>query len=631
MEEQKNKKSRLWRGFMALLIFMLWMNQAALAEETPQPAPGSAPESQEVALSEGGEAQATPAPAEASTPAPEVTPEPVPEITPEPTQVIDPEADQQALKVTSGITPEQMVTAGEATVRINLGNTTNAILDDVTLYDGEGNIVYGPVQIPAGESEGMRSYSADIQVTKGQLSDGQIGYAARYVLDKGTESERTIEKQILIEVKKVKANPKIEFSREISSLFVTQGSEVTLTYRIRNTGNVKLTDIKVTDELGGEVGSLSSLDVGKKKTFTQKVVIQEGQISQPKVSYSYEGGEKTYSEKLKSSEIALAREELVLELSASSTSVTPGETINLSLRLINNGNVSYSKLRISDPVLGDLGSLANDLKAGQEYVFSKEVPIKSSTSFQFHVSGRCATNKEISYKSNICTVSVLNEDQSGIHLRLEAETTSQSISGPGPVTFTLHLYNEGDLDIRDVMLSEQSNGDIKRMAVLAPGETQLEQTYQLTQSGTFVFVAQVSDGQGGSLTVLSNPIEIEVGSGEAAVVASPDADAPPPTQAEGSALKLPENPETFRNMMILAGGVLAIILILALSAGMRSRKKRMAQRKRAAVQRKARPRKEEARRRPARHMPPVGVADKPDEMGDTQRFHMGQHRPTDIS
>ena len=197
---------------------------------------------------------------------------------PEPTRVIDPEADQQALKVTSAITPEQMVTAGEATVRINLGNTTNAILDDVTLYDAEGNIVYGPVQIPAGESEGMRSYSEDIQVTKGQLSDGQIGYAARFVLDKGTESERTIEKQILIEVKKVKASPQIEFSREISSLFVTEGSEVTLTYRIRNTGNVKLTDIKVTDELGGEVGSLSSLDVGKKKTFTQKVVIQEGQI-----------------------------------------------------------------------------------------------------------------------------------------------------------------------------------------------------------------------------------------------------------------------------------------------------------------------------------------------------------------
>ena len=249
--------------------------------------------------------------------------------------------------------------------------------------------------------------------------------------------------------------------------------------------------------------------------------------------------------------------------------------------------------------------------------------------YQQDTSGAAATARQQQELDEI--QALLNEDQSGIHLRLEAETTSQSISGPGPVTFTLHLYNEGDLDIRDVMLSEQSNGDIKRMAVLAPGETQLEQTYQLTQSGTFVFVAQVSDGQGGSLTVLSNPIEIEVGSGEAAVVASPDADAPPPTQAEGNALKLPENPETFRNMMILAGGVLAIILILALSAGMRGRKKRMAQRKRAAVQRKARPRKEEARRRPARHMPPVGVADKPDEMGDTQRFHMGQHRPTDIS
>ena len=57
-------------------------------------------------------------------------------------------------------------------------------------------------------------------------------------------------------------------------------------------------------------------------------VIREGQVSRPKVSYSFEGSEKTRTEKLKSSEIALAREELVLELSASRSTVNPGDKVN---------------------------------------------------------------------------------------------------------------------------------------------------------------------------------------------------------------------------------------------------------------------------------------------------------------
>ncbi len=618
--KRKMGAGRIGRGLLALLIFCAMMGWGiwgsglyaftAKAEQTDAP-------------QATGEPEATQAPQEQATPTPTLTP------APEATE--NPQADQKALKVTSGINPEQMASPGQASVRIALSNTTGAVLEDVSLYDGEGNIVYGPVRIPAGDGEGARTYSAEIQVSKRQLADGYVRYSVNYVMGKGTDRERTVQKQINIKIKKVKARPKLEFSREISSRFVTEGSEVTLTYRLRNTGNVKLTDIRVSDELGGEVGSLSSLDVGRKKTFTQKVVIREGQVSRPKVSYSFEGSEKTRTEKLKSSEIALAREELVLELSASRSTVNPGDKVNLTLRLINNGNVSYSKLRISDPVLGDLGSLANDLKAGQEYVFSKEVPIKSSTSFQFHVTGRCATNSEISYKSNLCMVSVNNPSQSGIRLRLQAETQTPFINGPGPVTFTLHLYNEGDLDIRDVMLSEQTSGAIKRMAVLAPGETQLEQTYQLTKSGTFVFVAQVSDGQGGSMTVLSDPIEVEVGS--AAPVISGETGAPS-ASGGGNAFKLPENPRIFRNMMLLVGSLLAIILIFAVAGGMRRRKKRIMQQRRRAAQHRARPKRENrpesAEHAPGR-MPPIGVADKPDEMGDTQRFHIGRRHPTDMN
>ena len=131
------------------------------------------------------------------------------------------------------------------------------------------------------------------------------------------------------------------------------------------------------------------------------------------------------------------------------------------------------------------------------------------------------------------------------------------------------------------MLSEQTSGAIKRMAVLAPGETQLEQTYQLTKSGTFVFVAQVSDGQGGSMTVLSDPIEVEVGS--AAPVISGETGAPS-ASGGGNAFKLPENPRIFRNMMLLVGSLLAIILIFAVAGGMRRRKKRIMQQRRRAAQ-----------------------------------------------
>ena len=46
------------------------------------------------------------------------------------------------------------------------------------------------------------------------------------------------------------------------------GSAVTWLYEVTNTGNVKLTDIAVSDDKLGSVGATPSLDPGESVTFT---------------------------------------------------------------------------------------------------------------------------------------------------------------------------------------------------------------------------------------------------------------------------------------------------------------------------------------------------------------------------
>ncbi|MEF9894952.1 MAG: hypothetical protein RR843_04170, partial [Clostridia bacterium] len=196
---------------------------------------------------------------------------------------------------------------------------------------------------------------------------------------------------------------------------------------------------------------------------------------------------------------------------------------------------------------------------GQEYVFTKTVAMKSTTTFLFTLTGRSGGGSELEAPSNPLTVAVtpVVED---IALKLIAEF-DQPPPGTSECVFRLTVRNQGELDIRDVHLSERERGPIKTLAVVAPGDTVIEQRYTLTGPAQFTFMAEMTDAKGGRLTVLSSALDVPV-DGIDPVDASARYTPAPAAMLDGmggTRYTLPNTAAAYTRMTV---GVLLVLLVL---------------------------------------------------------------------
>ena len=370
--------------------------------------------------------------------------------------------------------------------------------------------------------------------------------------------------------------PDLRFSRDFSTRYAEVGDMVTLSYTVRNNSFLPVENVVVSDTLGGEVGRIERLESGEKKTLSLRVEVTQGCVSEPKISFEYDG--ETYTRTRTAESVYLANVRLRVELSADKTNVAPGETVTLRLKVVNEGNVNLYGLRAEEPVLGELGSLVAELPPGEECAVSRTVQMKNACTFQFSVSGTSDTGGLVTVRSNELSV-LVTPVAAQIELGLRAEADRTELDGPGEVTFSLVVDNECQLELRNVTLSEEKRGEVRHLVFVPTGEMPvITQTYQVSESGVYRFLARMSDSVGDELTVFSEPIEITVrnADGETPV---PE---PSPTPAESSipimegvSYRMEENPGTFEKLMLGATlTLLAILLIWYIAARVRRFKTR---------------------------------------------------------
>jgi len=376
------------------------------------------------------------------------------------------------------------------------------------------------------------------------------------------------------------AVPEIRFTRDFSGSYAEYGDKITISYTVRNDGTVPVENIAVTDGLVGEVGRVERLEPGDKKTMSVRVRITESCTSSPRISY--ECGGMSYTNECSPQRIYLADVRVRVELSADKTNVAPGDMVTLRLNVVNEGNVSLYGLRASEPVLGDLGSLVSALPPGDECVITRTVQMKSANTFQFSISGTSDTGGAISVQSNEMSV-LVTPVAAQILLSLQAEADQTELSGPGEVSFSLYVSNDCSLELRNVLLSEETRGEIRELVFVPTGEMPaITQNYSVEESGVFRFQAQVTDSVGDRLTVYSEPIEITVAEKAAEPTAEPTAEPAGPEVSQepgesaipvldGSPYRMEEAPATFEKLMLGTSVMLLIVLIIwYLAASIRS-------------------------------------------------------------
>ena len=479
-----------------------------------------------------------------------------------------------------------LTVAGSYTARVELSNQGDDVIGDVTLADGAGNVLWGPVDLDLSE---RRTWSGVIEVTDAMLDAGEAGVVVSYVLAKGDPIyEQRVEKPVTVGIQLQNKQPALEFSRSQSMTYAQPGQRVTLTYTVKNTGNVPLLDVTITDSLFGEVGSLDVLEVDEKKTFTKRVTVGSTALtSAPSVSYSYEGSQDIVQKDIAASSIKIAQPSLEVVLEADATLVNPGDTVMLRCKLINNGNVGYKKIQLSDQVLGDLGFI-DDLRAGNDTVYAKSVRIQSRTTFKFTITAKDTTGSDVTAVSNSLTIDVVSEtDEAGLTLSAQADRTL--VASGDTVTFTLVLTNGGSADISGIDVTERTRGQIAHVDALRAGES-MPITCQYTVTGyeMFTFMATMTQADGATREAIAGPITISLGAATPSPAPSPSAAPTPAATLSPAALRAYDSAINRALTFILAATVCLVIVLLVIASANRARDKKRRRRARRVAERRAR-------------------------------------------
>ena len=327
------------------------------------------------------------------------------------------------------------------------------------------------------------------------------------------------------------AEPEVSFSRSFSQSSAAKGSEVTISYKISNTGSVPITDLVVTDEKAGDVSlTYSKLSAGKSKTLTYKHTMDSDLTSEPKLTYEANG--KTYTKSLSAKTVSLSTADMDVVLEASQSEVASGGEITLSCSITNTGNLNLKSITVSDDTLGSDLFTTSSLKTGIRKEFTKSVTLTETTKFRFVVTAKDSDGNTYTFRSNSETVKISGAEETApaadYDLEILASSDTLQLTQAGDVNFTITVNNKSDASVADVKIVDQDGVVIKEFDILPVGENPFVYRASVTQTTDFNFYAVV-EGENGEYRVASGPVEITVTDGAAS--ASPTASIEPSPSA----------------------------------------------------------------------------------------------------
>lgn len=478
----------------------------------------------------------------------------------EPTE--DPLADQRFLDINFSVKPGEMVAPGDATMTFVIANKSDYAIQNIYLSSADGLLSEPIGQIGAGETQTLvRSH----MVTQDELDEGVVSYYISHdPVDGGTEK---ISYTVSAPIIKSDPKPEVDFTRQISSDYISKGSLVTITYKICNTGNVPVEAIRIRDSLGDFTGRLEALDVGDAKIFISRVTINDEAVSEPVLEYTVPSGD-TVSRKLDQASIHLSTSALDSSFSVGK-SVFDEDTADAILTLTNAGNSDYTDITILDDIYG--GVIADSItlpKGGNPVEVAYTYAIRGEAKYRWRITGRSESGEMLDFVTDTMTLG----DSAGtpeIAMSITATPRTPKISHAGRVTFDIAIENKGTVMAQNVLLYEISRGEVRTLAVLPTGEpTQCTVSYDVQTDSQFIFCLNYADAAGHSRTVSTAPINVEIGPGGEL----PEQPGESPALS-GDSVKIGAS-STFKVLLIAVGAILLAMLLVLMITSRRVRRVR---------------------------------------------------------
>lgn len=468
--------------------------------------------------------------------------------------------------------PGELVAPGEVTLTFTITNTSDYDAQNVYISSADGLHTEPLGQIDAGEN---RVFSRSHSVTEEELEAGVISYTLSH--DGIAGDTDTVNYSVQCPIERAIARAAVEFTRQFTSTCARLGETVTIAYRVRNTGNVQITSVRIDDELGEYAGRAETLEVGQTRLFTSKVTIGEDAVSAPRLTYQVpaEGG-REYEATLEAQAIRVADEQLTVSLALDREVAAVGESVTATLTIASMGNVDFYDISVYDEAYGGLIADALEMPAGSHsLVVTHEYPVREDMTLQLRVRALSASGSTIEALTEPVDLSVQAADAQA-QIALRAEAVYPRVASAGEVPVDVEIVNMGGADASEATLLETTTDTtVRTFALLAGNYATRRRVYvNVEEDAQLVFALHYLDAQGARRVAVSQPVSIEIAR-DGAVLSSAGESVP----FSGESVKINQS-STFLFLMLGAGAVLialVVALLLTTRRQRRTRRERLAQ------------------------------------------------------
>ena len=392
------------------------------------------------------------------------------------------------LAVTKSADPTSGVKAGDkVTYTITAKNTGNVTLSSLVLTDVLEGIVLGTLDKTTIAPNETATATATYVVKQADVDAGKIDNTATVA---GQDPKNTeVSDDADCTVTTVAAAPAIEVTKAADKTEnVKVGDKITYTITAKNTGNVTLSSLVLTDVLEGIVlGTLDKTTIAPNETATATAtyVVKQADVDAGKIdnTATVAGKDPKNTEVSDDADctvttVAAAPAIEVIKAADKTENVKVDDKITYTITAKNTGNVTISSLVPSDILSGIvMGTLDKTTIAPNEtatvtatYIVTQADVDAGKIDNIATVAGKDPKNNEVSDDDD-CTVAAY---QNG-HLTVTKETTSEIPEGGyklgETVSYKITVVNDGNLTITEITVTDERTGDEWKIDSLTPGES----------------------------------------------------------------------------------------------------------------------------------------------------------------
>lgn len=362
--------------------------------------------------------------------------------------------------------------------------------------------------------------------------------------------------------------PKVSFTRTIDKTTVETGGSVAITYVVKNTGNIDITDLVITDNGIGDDFKITepSLPAGTVMTKTLNYDVNSDFTSSPRLAYK--AGDKSFTAQCPDKSVKLKVVELGAVLRAIlPDTLEPGGEATLVCELVNSGSVKLTSIVIDEATLGKRIFTAAALDKDASMQFSRTVVLMKTTQFQYTITAKDDAGNTVTVKSNELEVAVdSGSDQYSIEIM--ASPDAIQLAEPGQVNFEVTVTNKGAEPVQNVMITDQNGEVLTTYETLPVGVSKFTKMELIDKTKVFDFILKVA-GPDGDYVRSTGQIEIIVTEPTASPQVTAAATATPEPTATG-AVETSGKPvgsigDIIIIMLVVGGLIVVAIIVLAIT------------------------------------------------------------------